>query len=76
MQVLISTVFRIVLGVVFAWTGEAILFAVTLGRHKPIWRLYSREAELRFGGFPWTSIWLGLLFWCAVYVLARIAGYV
>jgi hypothetical protein len=47
----------------FAWTGEIVLFVVTLGRHKPRWDLYTKNSPVRFALFSDISLWIGMAFW-------------
>jgi hypothetical protein len=47
----------------FAWTGEIVLFVVTLGRHKPRWDLYTKDSPVRFALFSDISLWIGMAFW-------------
>lgn len=50
-------------------TGEFVLYAVTLGRHKPKWPHQGKRSgitkELLFS----LSTWVGILFWGAFLVL-------
>ena len=54
---------RVVADVFFIWTGEAVLWVVTLGRHAPQWdRGFQSDAlELEI-----LSFWVGSLFWIGV----------
>ena len=64
---------RIVVEVLFAWTGEVILFVFTLGRHKPRWDLYASDRPIRFVVFSEVSTWIGIAFWLLVAaVVARL----
>jgi hypothetical protein len=35
-------------GAIFCWMGEIILFALTFGKHKPRWDLYTDDSPSRF----------------------------
>ncbi len=40
--------FWFVFSILFSWTGEVLLFCVTLGKRKPRWDLYTKESPARF----------------------------
>ena len=55
----------------FTWTGEVILFIVTLGRYKPRWDFYTNsEALEKTLMFFILSPLLGAAFWIVVVALA------
>ena len=60
--------FRIIFAVLFAWTGEIVLFLVTFGKHKPRWELYASQSPSRFVLFSEISLWIGMAFW--VFIIA------
>ena len=62
-------ILRLIFGFLFAWTGEIVLFVVTLGRHKPRWDLYTKESPTRFVIFSELSLWIGMAFWVVVFAL-------
>lgn len=45
------------------YTGEIVLFIITLGNRKPRWDYYSRESASKFVIFTELSTWLGFAFW-------------
>jgi len=55
--------------ILFALTGEIILFIVTLGRHSPRWDLYASERPQWFVLFSEVSTWIGIVFWLTVAVV-------
>jgi hypothetical protein len=59
-------ILRLIFEFLFAWTGEIVLFIVTLGRHKPRWDLYTKESPMRFVLFSDISLWIGMAFWVVV----------
>jgi len=65
-------ILRLIFDFLFAWTGEIVLFVVTLGRHKPRWDLYTKESPARFVIFSEISLWIGMAFW--VVVVAMLYG--
>lgn len=52
--------------ILFTWTGEIILFAVTLGRHKSRWDLCTNAPPGEFVFFSEVSAWIGMIFWFGV----------
>jgi hypothetical protein len=69
MSLVVEFLFEVVFGAIFCWTGEIILFLLTLGKHKPRWDLYTKESATRFVIFSEISAWIGVVFWFAVLVL-------
>jgi hypothetical protein len=57
---------RFVLAIMFAWTGEIVLFLITFGAHRPRWELYSRQTPARFVLFSEISLWIGAAFWTLI----------
>ena len=55
--------------IVLFYTGEVVLFVLTLGRKKPRWDAYAGSDSMRAGCLSESSIVIGLVFW-----LATIAG--
>ena len=55
--------------IVLFYTGEVVLFVLTLGRKKPRWDAYGGSDSMRAGCFSEVSIIVGLVFW-----LAALAG--
>ena len=60
MSLVLEFLFELVFGIVFCWTGEIILFLVTLGRE---------ESPSRFVIFSEISTWIGMIFWFVVLVV-------
>ena len=69
MGLLLEFLFEVVFGAVFCWTGEIVLFVVTMGKHKPRWDLYTEESPCRFAIFSEISLWVGVIFWVVVLVV-------
>ncbi len=59
----IKFVFQLIVGIVFFYTGEIILYIVTFGSKKPRWDYYSNESTLRWVILTEMSWWVGFLFW-------------
>ncbi len=62
-------ILRLIFDLLFAWTGEIVLFLVTLGKHKPKWDLYTKESAARFAIFSEISLWIGMAFWVVAVAL-------
>lgn len=62
-------ILRVIFDVLFGWTGEIVLFVLTIGRHKPRWNLYGEESPSRFVIFSNISSWIGMAFWVATIAL-------
>lgn len=69
MGFVLELLFKVVFRVIFCWTGEIILFILTLGKHKPRWDLHTQESPIRFIFFYNFSIWIGMIFSFAILVL-------
>jgi hypothetical protein len=70
MSLVLQFIIDAVLGMICCWTGEIILFILSLGKHKPRWDWYTEEkSTIRFVMFSEISTWIGMTFWFAVLVL-------
>jgi hypothetical protein len=69
MSLVLEFLFEVVFGAIFCWTGEIILFVVTLGKHKPRWDLYTKDSSSRFVIFSEISLWIGMMFWFVILVV-------
>jgi len=63
---IIAFLLRIIFELLFTWTGEVLLFLVTMGWHKPRWDFYMSESPFRFVIFSEISFWIGVAFWLTV----------
>lgn len=63
-------ILQVLLEAFFTGTGEIVLFAITLGKHKPRWDLYAKESPSRFAIFSEVSLWIGITFWIAAIAVA------
>jgi hypothetical protein len=66
---IIKILLRLVFEILFAWTGEIVLYIITFGRHNPRWDLYAKQSPARFVIFSEISLWIGMAFWIAVIAL-------
>lgn len=62
-------VFWLVCDVLLVWTAEIVLWAATLGQHRPRWDTYASESSGRFVVFSEASLWVGAAFWVTVIYL-------
>jgi len=69
MSLVSEFLFEVVFGAIFCWTGEIILFVVTLGKYKPRWDLYTKDSPSRFVTFFEISLWIGMMFWFVILVV-------
>jgi hypothetical protein len=65
-SLVLEFLFEVVVKGVFCWTGEVILFAVSLGKHKPHWDVYTKDSPRRFVIFSEISTLIGMIFWFVV----------
>jgi hypothetical protein len=66
-----KTLFRIIFGCLMIWTGEIVLYLVTIGRHKPRWDMYLGDSPVRYVIFSEICFWLGFSFWIGTILLLR-----
>lgn len=62
----IAFIWWLIINIILVWTGEIILFIVTLGMHKPRWDLYTKNSPVKFVIFSELSSYVGILFWIGV----------
>jgi hypothetical protein len=60
---IVVIIIRVVFAVLFAWTGEILIFLFTFGKHKPQWGLYGEKSPARFVISSHVSMWIGIAFW-------------
>jgi hypothetical protein len=53
----------LVIELLLCWTGEILLFVLTLGRRKPVFKLWKAPNGNRFSSAFTPSALLGLVFW-------------
>lgn len=66
MSWLIEEIFFIIVEVVFMWSGEVILFVITLGRRKPRWDLYIKENSITWSIQTGLSFAVGVIGWAFI----------
>lgn len=65
-RVILEIILRIIIEFFLFYTGEIILFIVTLGYKKPRWDYYAEEKPSKFAIFTEISVWVGFVFWLFV----------
>ena len=72
-ETIIIFICRIIFEIIFFYTGEIVLYVISLGKKKPRWNYYSDEENLSlFMIFTELSEWVGIVFWILVIVLVRL----
>ena len=75
LESIIESIVHFVCELFLTYTGEILLYLVTIGKHKPRWDLYAEERFARFAIFTERSMWIGLVFWITViYALYAVMG--
>ncbi len=70
LAVIVRVLFRCVVEVGFFYTGEIVLFVVTLGRHRPRWDFYVSEGGAAYAFLTEFSTWIGAAIWIGAFVHA------
>ena len=55
--------FSIIIELLIFYTGEIVLFAITIGYKKPRWDYYTSEKPSKFVIFTEMSLWVGFASW-------------
>lgn len=71
LEVVARFTFWLLVDVVAVVTGEAVLWALTFGRRKPRWDLYTSERPRGFVVLSELSFWVGIASWVLLIVSAR-----
>ncbi len=59
--------FSILIELLIFYTGEVVLFTITLGYKKPRWDYYTSEKPSKFVIFTEMSLWVGFAFWLLIF---------
>ena len=62
-RTILEILFRVIVEFILFYSGEILIFFITLGRRKPRWDYYSSEKASQFVIFTELSVWLGFAFW-------------
>ena len=60
---MLKFIFRVIVEIFCFYTGEIILYILTLGRKKPRWNYYLDASPSKFIILTEISFWIGFLFW-------------
>ena len=63
---ILKFIFHLFIEVVCFYTGEIILFILTIGRKKPRWDYYSEASVTKFVIMTEISVWIGMAFWVLI----------
>jgi len=63
---IISTIFQVIFEIFFMGTGEIILFIITAGKRKPIWKRDDKESIVKIFILFDLSVIIGFVFWVSV----------
>ncbi len=66
---IIECIFRLIIEVLFFYTGEIILSVVTVGRKKIKWNYYSEESVTKWVLLTEASTWVGFSFWLSLFAV-------
>jgi hypothetical protein len=64
---ILEFLFRAFVEIFLFYTGELILFVLSLGKKKPRWNFYANESPPKFVIFSEISVWIGIAFWLLVF---------
>ncbi len=65
-EVVISSIFQVIFEIFFMGTGEILLFIITFGKRKPIWKRDSNESTAKIFILFDFSVIIGFVFWVFV----------
>jgi|GEM_PF-1930567 hypothetical protein len=65
-RIILEILFRIVVEIFLFYTGEILIFVLSVGQRKPRWDYYAKEKPSKFVIFTEMSVWLGIAFWLFV----------
>ena len=63
---------RVLFKIMCGWTGEFILFILSLGRHKPQWGLEGDESPTLAYFFFEISVLIGMIFWIGLLIAVKL----
>ena len=66
---ILEIIFEIIFEIFLFYTGEIVLFLVTLGTRKPRWNYYSDESPPKFVVMTDFSVIIGFVFWTIIIVI-------
>ena len=60
---ILEFIFHLFIEVVCFYTGEIILYLLTIGKKKPRWDYYVEASPTKFVIMTEISVWIGMAFW-------------
>lgn len=63
---IISTIFQIIFEIFFMGTGEIILYILTAGKRKPVWKRDHNESVVKIFILFDLSVIIGFVFWVSI----------
>lgn len=70
-ELMVDFLVSVVFDCFLTWTGDLVLFVLTLGRLKPVFPPWKTDRHSRPAGFRNGRALLGLLFWTLVWIWFR-----
>lgn len=64
---IIECIFRLLIEILFFYTGEISLSVITLGKKEIQWNYYSGESVTKWMLLTEFSTWVGFVFWLSVF---------
>ncbi len=64
---IVECLFRLIIEILFFYTGEIVLSVLTFGKKKIQWNYYSGESMTRWMLLTEMSTWVGVAFWLALF---------
>ena len=68
---ILSFLFRLFIEVICFFTGEAVLYCLSIGNRKPRWDYYDNVSTTKFMIMTEISVWMGMAFW--IFIIGIIA---
>ena len=63
---ILEFLFHLFVEIICFYTGECVLYVLTLGRKKPRWDYYADAKPTKFVILTELSVWIGFFFWILV----------
>ncbi len=60
---IIQLIFHVIIEIFFIGTGEIILYIISLGKRKPVWKRESKSGSIKLAIFIDLSFIIGFIFW-------------
>jgi len=63
---IIYLIFHVIFEILFIGTGEIILYFITIGKRKPVWKRDFKESSAKLGILVDFSFIIGFIFWLSL----------